>query len=120
MSGLDRALQRAFDEGVNSVAVVRAAQRHFQRLHLAAGGVAAGNTPDQAMKTLRPPVFFKRAAAFRGQLQAWNVARLAGVLEALTDAEIACKTTGVPAEASCCRTLLAIARRAARSRGNWG
>ncbi len=120
VSGLDRSLQRAFDEGVNSVAVVRAAQRHFQRLHRAAGGVAAGNTPDQAMKTLRPPVFFKRAAAFRGQLQAWNVARLAGVLEALTDAEIACKTTGVPAEASCRRTLLAIARRAARSRGNWG
>ena len=119
-SGLDRTLQRAFDEGVNSVAVVRAAQRHFQRLHRAAGGVAAGSTPDQAMKTLRPPVFFKRAASFRGQLQAWNVARLAGALEALTDAEIACKTTGVPAEASCRRTLLAIARRAAPFRGNWG
>ncbi len=118
-SGLDRFLQRAFDEGVNSVAVVRAAQRHFQRLHRAAGDVAAGSTPDQAMKLLRPPVFFKRAALFRGQLQAWNVARLAGVLEALTDAEIACKTTGVPAEASCRRTLLAIARRAARSRENW-
>jgi len=72
------------------------------------------------MKTLRPPVFFKRAASFRGQLQAWNVARLAGALESLTDAEIACKTTGVPAEASCRRTLLAIARRAARTRGNWG
>ncbi len=115
-SNLDRALQRAFDEGVNSVAVVRAAQRHFQRLHRAAGGVAAGNSPDQAMKALRPPVFFKRAASFRSQLQTWNATRVAGALEALTDAEIACKTTGVPAEASCRRTLLAIARQAARSR----
>ena len=70
------------------------------------------------MKLLRPPVFFKRAALFRGQLQAWNVARLAGALEALTEAEIACKTTGVPAEASCRQTLLAIAWRAARSREN--
>lgn len=114
---LDRALQRAFDEGVNPVGVVRAAQRHFQRLHRAAGAVAAGSAPDQAMKTLRPPVFFKRVASFRGQLQTWSVARLAGALEALTEAEIACKTTGVPAEASCRRTLLAISRRAARSRG---
>ena len=117
-SGLDRSLQRAFDEGVNAVAVVRAAQRHFQRLHRAAGDVAAGSAPDQAMKKLRPPVFFKRAGLFRNQLQTWGVVRLAGVLEALTEAEIACKTTGVPAEASCRRTLLAIARRAARLRGN--
>jgi len=112
---LDRALQRVFDEGVNSVAVVRAAQRHFQRLHRAAGAVAAGNTPDQAMKALRPPVFFKRTASFRGQLQAWNVSRLAGALRALTDVEIACKTTGIPAEASCRRTLLGICYQAARS-----
>ena len=116
-TSLDRALQRAFDEGVNSVAVVRAAQRHFQRLHRAAGSVAAGNTPDQAMKTLRPPVFFKHAASFRGELQTWNVSRLAGALEALTDAEIACKTTGIPAEASCRRALLGIARQAARLQG---
>jgi DNA polymerase-3 subunit delta len=118
LSSLDRSLQRAFDEGVNSVAVVRAAQRHFHRLHRAAGDVAAGIAPDQAMKKLRPPVFFKRAGQFRAQLQAWNVTRIAGVLEALTEAEIACKTTGVPAEASCRRTLLAIARRAAQLRGN--
>jgi len=117
-SSLDRTLQRAFDEGVNSVAVVRAAQRHFQRLHRAAGGVAAGNTPEQALKALRPPVFFKRSASFRGQLQMWNVGRLAGALEALTDAEIACKTTGVPAEASSRRILLGIARQAARRRRN--
>jgi len=112
---LDRALQRVFDEGINSVAVVRAAQRHFQRLHRAAGAVAAGNTPDQAMKALRPPVFFKRAASFRGQLQAWNVSSLAGALKALTDAEIACKTTGIPAETSCRRILLGICYQAARS-----
>ncbi len=117
LSGLARALQRAFDEGVNSVAVVRAAQRHFQRLHRAAGAVAAGSAPDQAMKTLRPPVFFKRAASFRSQLQNWSVARLGGALEALTEAEIACKTTGIPAEAACRRTLLAIARQSARMRG---
>ena len=115
---LDRALQRAFDEGVNAVAVVRASQRHFQRLHRAAGAVASGRTPDQAMKALRPPVFFKRGAAFLGQLSAWSADRLGGALEMLTEAEIDCKSTGIPAEAACRRALLAIARRAARLHGN--
>lgn len=115
-TALDRALQLAFDEGANAVAVVRAAQRHFQRLHRAAGGIAAGSAPDQAMKTLRPPVFFKRTAAFRGQLGIWSTSRLAGALEDLTEAEVACKSTGVPAEAACRRALLAIARRSAQLR----
>jgi DNA polymerase-3 subunit delta len=115
---LDRALQLAFDEGTNAIGVVRAAQRHFQRLHRAAGEVAAGRAPDQAMKALRPPVFFKRAAAFRDQLAMWNAARLAGALDALTEAEIACKSTGIPSEAACRRALLAIAARAAQLRGN--
>jgi DNA polymerase-3 subunit delta len=113
---LDRSLARAFDEGANAVAVVRAATRHFQRLHRAAGAVRAGSAPDQAMKSLRPPVFFKRADAFRRELQTWSAARLANALETLTDAEIACKTTGVPAEAACRRALLGLARQAERLR----
>ena len=116
VAALDRALGLAFDEGTNAVAVVRAAQRHFQRLHRAAGAVAGGATPDQAVKALRPPVFFKRARAFRSQLQNWSAPRLSGALTALTEAEIACKTTGIPAEAACRRALLALARQAARSR----
>ena len=80
--------------------------------------MAAGRAPDQAMKALRPPVFFKRTAAFRGQLAMWNAARLAGALDALTEAEIACKSTGIPSEAACRRALLAIAARASRLKGN--
>lgn len=116
VAGLDRALGIAFDEGTNAVAVVRAAQRHFQRLHRTAGAIAAGAAPDQAVKALRPPVFFKRVPAFRSQLRFWSASRLSGALAALTEAEIACKTTGIPAEAACRRALLAIAGRAARAR----
>jgi DNA polymerase-3 subunit delta len=118
MAGLDRFYQRAIDEGVNTIAIVRAVQRHFQRLHRAAGDVSAGLAPDQAIKKLRPPVFFKRAGQFRAELQTWDFGRLGDVLDALTDAEVACKSTGVPAVASCRRTLLAIAGRAAQRRGN--
>ncbi len=108
---LARTLGTAFDEGANPVTVLRAAARHFQRLHLAAGAVAAGESAERALKALRPPVFFKRSDEFRAQLGRWNVSSLAAAIVALTDAEIACKSTGVPAETSCARALMRLATR---------
>jgi len=113
-AALDTALNRVFNEGENPVAVLRAASRHFQRLHLAAAMVHKGEAADQAMKALRPPVIFKFAAAFRRQLGLWPAARLGDALELLTETEIACKTTGMPAEALCRRALMRLAQASAR------
>jgi len=111
---LDRAMCRAFTEGISPVAVLRSAARHFLRLHLAAGLVARGQSLDQAMVALKPRVIFTIAARFRAQLQRWPVAHLARALEILTEAEIECKLTGRPAEAICGRALMRIAQAAPR------
>ncbi len=47
-AGLDRALGRLFADGTVPVPILRAGQRHFQRLHLALAQVAAGKSPDAA------------------------------------------------------------------------
>ena len=112
--GLERALARAFAEGAAAVAVVRAVARHFQRLHLALGLVAAGSSPRQAMKALRPPVFFKLEDAFRLQLGRWDAGRLGRTLELLTEAELDCKTSGLPARVLSGRALMRIAQAARR------
>ena len=109
-AGLDTALGRAFNEGLHAVGIVRATARHFMRLHQAAGMVQAGKNPDQAMKSLRPPVIFKQADRFRDQVRRWRPDRLAAALEMLTEAEIDCKTTGMPAAAVCGRVLMRIAQ----------
>lgn len=114
MQKLDLGLSRTFDEGVHAVAVVRALERHFQRLHLARGEMDGGKSPADAMKSLRPPIIFLRADQFRSQLNLWPNARLTRAFELLTQAELDCKTTGLPAEAVCGRALIQIAR-AARS-----
>lgn len=116
-AGLDKALLRAFNEGLHPVAVVRATARHFLRLHQAAGMVQAGKNADQAMKSLRPPVIFKQADRFRDQVRRWRPDRLAVALEMLTEAEMDCKTTGMPASAICGRTLMRIAQAARAPRG---
>lgn len=111
---LDRALEKAMAEGVQPVAILRAAARHLLRLHMARGLMSSGRSPDQAMQALRPPVFFGVKNAFGNQLRRWDEQRLNAALGLLTEAEIDCKTTGTPAEAVCGRTLIRLAQ-AARS-----
>ncbi len=116
MQKLDRGLGRTFDEGVHAVAVVRAAERHFQRLHLARGHMDGGKSAQDAMKSLRPPIIFMRADQFRAQLNLWPGARLTRAFDILTQAELDCKTTALPAEAICGRALIQIGQAAKAAR----
>lgn len=109
---LETSLNRVLSEGTNAVQLVRAAQRHFQRLHVARGHMAQGMNPDQATKSLRPPVIFKLADAFKRQLNMWPEAKLSRAFDVLTQAELECKTTGLPADAICGRALLTLAQAA--------
>ena len=109
---LDKALIRALGEGIHPVQILRAAARHFLRLHQAAGMVATGDNPDMAMKSLKPPVMFMQVDSFRTQLQRWRPARLSDAIDLLVVAEMECKTTGMPIEAVCGRALMRIAQAA--------
>lgn len=109
-----RVLDRLFREGTSPVAVLRALSRHFQRLHLAAGAMAQGKSAEQAMAALKPPVIYKFAERFRRQLGRWPADRVGMALERLIEAEIDCKSTGMPAEEVCSRALMQLARAAGR------
>jgi len=119
-AGLDRALERAYRDGTAPIAVLRAAQRHFQRLQLASALVAAGKAADQAMAALRPPVFFKVKTRFRGQIGLWSPERAGAALMRLGEAELACKSADAPAEAICGRALMQLATLAAQQRRRQG
>ncbi len=109
---LERELSRALVEGTTSVAILRAEARHFMRLQLALRQMSRGKTADAAMKALRPPVFFAFAERFRTQLGLWQRRHPGQVLGWLMEAELACKSTGMPAEAICSRVLMRIAQEA--------
>ena len=112
IDGLRRHLDRALAEGTGAVAILRAGQRHFQRLHLVAGLTAAGQPLDTAMRGLRPPVFFKKVEAFKRQARLWTGDHAMAALSRLSEAELACKTTGLPADTICAQACLGIALRA--------
>jgi len=109
-SALDTALARAFREGISPIAVIRAAMRHLQRLHQVTGAVDEGVALDAAVKTLKPPPFFKVADRFRAQARAWPVGHVERALEILSEAELKCKTTGMPDQLVCSRALMQVAQ----------
>lgn len=108
--GLLNAYASARDLGETAVGMLRAAQRMFQRLHLAAGDVARGTRPEQAIDNLRPPVFFKEKPLFINALRSWTPGRLGIALDVLTEAERACKSGLGPDEVICERAFIRLAR----------
>lgn len=92
----DRALAAALAEGASSVAVVRAALRHLQRLALASAEGLARLPAKEAARRARPPVFFRHEQDFARALSRWSGERAAAVADRLFAAELACKSTGMP------------------------
>ena len=103
--GTDRGFARAVDDGLTEIEILRAAARHLLRLHQVV------TSPDQqtAMRTLRPPVFFKMENRFQAQLRQWSSERLGEALDRLNRAEIDLKTSGQPKTAIAERALLEVA-----------
>ncbi len=120
LARLPRMQDRAIQEGIEPTAILRAAGRHFQRLHACAGLMAEGAPADSAVKSLRPPIFFRQADAFRDQLRLWRRTDLDRALDWLSEAEKNCKSTGFPAETVCHQTLLRLAASARALAGRRG
>ncbi len=108
----DKALALSYDEGISPVGVVRVLLTELLRLRVAAAAMAEGASAQEAVKAMRPPVFFKREAVVAKMLRLWPPPALDQALAAALTAETACKTTHVPDHDYCRQTLLALATRA--------
>ncbi|HTR15706.1 MAG TPA: DNA polymerase III subunit delta [Acetobacteraceae bacterium] len=116
MEAMDRALERALAEGLNAIGVLRPALYHLQRLHQARLAMETGISAAEAMKSVRPPVFFRNQPAFTQALSLWSAESLFRAMNEAQAVELACKTTGSRPELLCRRFLTAIARQAAARR----
>jgi DNA polymerase-3 subunit delta len=109
----DTALERALAEGTAPIAIIRAFMGHMHRLRRVRAAMAAGQSRSDALKTLRPPVFFKRTASFSRALEFWSLPALSKELAELQALELACKQTGAPDLLLCRRHIATLAARAA-------
>src|SRR5258708_30954979 len=117
VEALDRALDRVFAEGGNPVQLVRSLQRHVDQLHLVSGHVAAGGNLGAAMSKARGlPRGGPVRKRFERHAGAWPLPRLSAAVSRILDAEIECKSTGLPDEAIARRLCLALAQAARQTR----
>ncbi len=112
----DRSLERAMQEGAAGVQICRVLLGHLTRLHAARAAMDGGASAEDAIRGLRPPVFFKRAPAFAATLRLWPISRLLAALDAVRRTEIACKQTGAAEHLLVSRLLLGIAHQAGHFR----
>ncbi len=109
---LDLTLTRLAAENAAPVAVLRAAQRHFNRLLDTRIRFDAGQSVKDAMLKLQPRVFWKAETQFARQVQRWSQDKLLRALAALVEAEAQCKRSGLPDQLLTQQLLITIARAA--------
>lgn len=101
--------QTLLEEGVPVIAILRALQNHFRRLHQTQSHIQDGENTEIAMKKLSPPVFFKQSRAFQSQLTRWPAPKLSKALDRLSQVEAQSKTTGSTPETLCGQAVLGLA-----------
>jgi DNA polymerase-3 subunit delta len=95
---LEKQLARLREGGASPVMLLRGTLRHVMRLYEARTKMDEGRSPDEAMKALRPPVFFKQEASFRSALRRWSPKALERAVGLLLRSEAQTKSSGMPAE----------------------
>jgi DNA polymerase-3 subunit delta len=108
----DAAIEGAVAEGLAGVAVVRMALNHLQRMHLARLRMQSGLSASEAVRSLRPPVYFKAVGSMTTSLGLWNEDSLLRAIEECRQVEIACKQTGSRPELLARRFMAGLGRQA--------
>ena len=93
-----QAYNKLLAEGGEPVSVVRSLMYHFMKLLSASAVIEKGETLDNAVNRMAPPIIFYRKSSFKTQLSIWRKERLMDAMDRLYKAERDCKTTNMPAE----------------------
>lgn len=108
-----RQLDHLTEEGQAGIMLLRAVGRRILQLIDVRTAMARGSAPEQAIRQLRPPLFWKDQQAFSAQIGRWPLARLTGAAHDLLEAERLIKSSGSAGDILARRCLMSLAARAA-------
>ena len=104
-------LNKIFDEGVNPVAIIRVMLNYVQRIQTTQIALKKNNDFDSAIKSLKPPVFWKDKDNFKLHCKKWPIKETVLNFNLLVDTELNCKSDYNLTNILCERALLNIAVR---------
>jgi DNA polymerase-3 subunit delta len=107
---VDRGFTTLTAAGTDPGRVMTLAGLHVVKLQSLKLDVDRGMRVEDALRSVRPPVFFKRHEAMRLQLRIWDLAALLSAASTLSSCTLQMRRTPALAETLASRTLLALAR----------
>ncbi len=111
---LDNALTALVRDGVAPMQYLRGLSRYFQRLY-AIKLQALDASVESVIAGLRPPVFFKQVPILTRHVKQWDFDSISKALRLISAAELACKTSDIPAFAASERELFKAATASSRA-----
>lgn len=99
------AFERCLQAAMAPARILAAAIRHALRLHESLVAGEGGASPERAIASLRPPVYFRRKDSHLRQMRRWSESTVRRALELLAEAEIDGRVGHMPT-ASASRVLL--------------
>jgi DNA polymerase III subunit delta len=106
---------RALASGENAQVIILIVQRYFLKLHRVRSDVDGGLRLDDALKSIRPPLFFKQKDSFSRQVRSWSRGQLDQALKRISEAAKAARLTSSLEDVIAERLILALASMAAVS-----
>ena len=104
-------LYKIFDEGTNAVAIIRSLLNYLVRVHKTQIEIKKVKNFDEAIKPLKPPVFWKDKDNFKNHCLKWPSKDILLYIERLLEAEFMCKTQSSLNREICEKNVLSIAKK---------
>ena len=104
-------LYRIFDEGTNAVAIIRSLLNYLVRLHKTQIEIKKTGNFDEAIKQLKPAVFWKDKDNFRNHCSKWPTKEILRYIKRLLEAEYMCKTQSSLNNEICEKYVLSVAKK---------
>ena len=102
-------VNKLLTEGVSPIRLIRSLINYIIRVQSTKIEMKKGNSFDDAIKVLRPPVFWKDKDSFQKHCSIWPILAINKCLSNLLETEIACKLDSKLAKINCEKSILIIA-----------
>ena len=109
-----KSLEKLFNLGTNPIAILKSFNNYILRIRLTQVELSKGKQFDEAIKVLRPPVFWKEKSDFKRHCLMWPANVIENIIKEVLSSEIKCMTNNLIAKEQCEKTLLEISSNAKR------
>ena len=109
-----KSLEKLFNLGTNPIAILKSFNNYVMRIRLTQVELSKGKQFDEAIKVLRPPVFWKEKSDFKRHCLMWPANVIENIINEVLTSEIKCMTNNLIAKEQCEKTLLEISSNAKR------